>query len=102
MGPQGGGRENQVGSPDATISATWNVWSRVPFCQEGTGDDHSSRVRWSIAHGLGLRSAKTRSSTFCSSNQANSSPRIVPVDEANLSVSMPNRWSIETNRLGRG
>jgi hypothetical protein len=27
---------------------------------------------------------------------ASSSPRIVPVDDANLSLSMPMRWSMET------
>ena len=31
-----------------------------------------------------------------------SSPRIVPVAEANRSVSMPRRWSIETKRFGSG
>ena len=31
-----------------------------------------------------------------------SSPRIVPVAEANLSVSSPMRCSIETNRFGSG
>ena len=31
-----------------------------------------------------------------------SSPRIVPVDEANFSSSRPRRWSIETNRFGSG
>ena len=31
-----------------------------------------------------------------------SRPRIVPVDEANLSSSIPMRWSIETNRFGSG
>ena len=34
--------------------------------------------------------------------QAISSPRIVPVAEANLSASRPMRWSIETKRLGSG
>ena len=31
-----------------------------------------------------------------------SRPRIVPVDEANLSSSKPMRWSIETKRFGSG
>lgn len=31
-----------------------------------------------------------------------SSPRIVPVAEANRSVSIPRRWSMETNRFGSG
>ena len=31
-----------------------------------------------------------------------SSPRIVPVDEANLFSSRPIRWSIETKRFGNG
>ena len=39
-GPQGGRRGNQVGSPDATISDTWNVWPRMPFCQEGRPQIH--------------------------------------------------------------
>ncbi len=34
--------------------------------------------------------------------QAKSRPRIVPVDEANLSASIPMRWSIDTNRFGSG
>lgn len=34
--------------------------------------------------------------------QARSNPRIVPVAEANRSVSKPMRWSIETKRLGSG
>ena len=33
---------------------------------------------------------------------ARSSPRIVPVEEANLSVSRPRRWSMETKRFGSG
>ena len=34
--------------------------------------------------------------------QANSNPRIVPVEEANLVVSIPMRCNIETNRFGSG
>ena len=33
---------------------------------------------------------------------ANSSPRIVPVEDANLSVSKPSRCNMDTNKFGSG
>lgn len=45
--------------------------------------------------------ARTRS-RICASPYASSRPRIVPVEEANLSVSKPMRCSIETNKFGSG
>jgi hypothetical protein len=62
---------------------------RCPAVGDQSTAPPSAGARWS-ARGL------------TAASHANSSPRIVPVAEANRSVSMPMRWSIETKRLGSG
>jgi len=49
-----------------------------------------------------LRRASSGLTIDSDSVYAISSPRIVPVLEANLSDSMPKRWSTLTNRFGSG
>ena len=49
-----------------------------------------------------MKAARSRGTVPCVEYYARSRPRMVPVEEANLSVSKAMRWSMETNMFGSG
>ena len=78
-------RPNQVWGSDGS-GRTLNPYAQE---QDTVSAIETEPLNWSLRFGQ-------------RTDQANSRPRIDPVEEANLSVSRPMRWSIETKRFGRG
>ena len=74
-----------------------------PLQIHGVNDNREERVRAALERAGGKAGPSGRATKFFRKRpQVICNPRIVPVAEANLSVSIPMRWSMETKRFGSG